>query len=132
MPLVAKQHDLLLGEPLSEVPSVYYSRIFRYLEALRLKANSPKSEDHQKKSYTIANYLYLIHERINLKIVRDIDYKKIQVFARKNKDLIVYLFEKEFSEFSIESLLSWIEPTIDILDCGLYRPSNRHNKHVFH
>ena len=116
MAVVTKLPDLNLGQPLPGVSKNYYSEISRYLEELRKQEQAEKPEGYDTIKFTIANYLYLIHERLNLEKFREVDYDQVQNFATKNKDLIRYLFEKKFPQYPVEALNTWIEPSIDIFE----------------
>lgn len=135
MPEVLDHTTINVGQRLPDVPTIFYRNTFRLLEELRMLSSAPVPDNYDAIKYGITNYLYFIHERFNKEVVRDIDYSNIQNFVTKNKDLMLYLFDKQFSnEYpdSGEALRTWIDQPIDILDCGMYKPSNRYNKHIFH
>ena len=133
MPGTLKRPPVNLATDLSGVDKNFYARIDSDIVNILGKPGKDLSaSDHKKAKYIIANNLFLIHEYLNLGKVRDIDYSRIQAFATTNKKLTRFLFKKHFKNYSLDVLDSWLVPSVDILECAMYRPSNRYNKHNFH
>lgn len=98
-------------------------------------ADNEEGPDYEMARLVLLNNLYLIHERLNLHAIRDIDYDQVHSFALQNKDLVRYLFRALFEEKyhpTMEVYDNWLQPAMDMLECNLYSPSNRYTKHIFH
>lgn len=133
MPATVKIPSLNLTAEINGVNRSFYARVQPDIKGFLGRPGSVlTAAEHKKAQYIIANHLYLIHEYLNLGKVRDIDYSRIQAFATTNKKLTRYLFKKHFKNYSLNVLDSWIEPSVDIIECAMYRPSNRYNKHNYH
>lgn len=122
-----------LASTLSWVDKSFYVRVEPdILSILGRPGKDLSAANHKKARFIIANHIYLIHEYLNLGKVREIDYSRIQAFAKNNKKLTRYLYKKHFKNYSLDVLDSWLDPAVDILECAMYRPSNRYNKHNYH
>jgi hypothetical protein len=102
------------NEPLKEILEDIYSRIIQILDDLNQKADFSSEKEYEEAKTIVANNIYLIYERIYLKIVRGIDYSNIQIFAKRNNEFIKYIFKKNFPEASIEAFNTWIQTSMNI------------------
>ena len=78
------------------------------------------------------NNLFLIYERLYKHMARDVDYKELQNFAIESREMLRFLFSKVYDHSSLKVFEDWTKPSIDILECAMYRPANRYNKHIYH
>ena len=117
---------------LDGIPEEHYKAVFQILDGLGKREQFSSTAKYVQTQYVLANYIYLIYERLNLNMVRDIDYNQLQTFAIKNKDFVRMVFNKQFGESSAEALENWLQPEMDILECAMYRTSNRYTKNIFH
>lgn len=130
MPEVLEYKKIDFTTYLYGVDKDFYPKVRENME--QFLDNSLSADEKTKATFIVSNHLYLIQEYLNLGRIREIDYTRIHSFAMKNKDLVRYLFKRLFIGYSIDVVNSWLEPSVDILECAMYRPSNRYNKHNFH
>lgn len=115
------------------VTADHYTRINKWVDKLGKKKEFSSAQKYEQAKFIISNHLFLIHEYVNLGKARNgFDYDRIQKFAIKNKDLVRYLFRKQYTGFTVEAFDAWVEPQVDMLECAMYLPSNRYNKHNHH
>jgi hypothetical protein len=128
--------NMIVSTSLEDIDSEVYRKILGVLEDVEPfeEGGDFSSEQEYQESLTIiADRIYLIYECVHLKIVREIDYVDIKHFAISNNDLVKYVLKEVFQEeFLIEALDAWTQVHIDMLECAMYRPSNKNNKHVYH
>ena len=125
-------HHIKATVPLDNTDKVVYEKISDILHSFEQRPRFSSDEDYEEGLTFIANNLYLIYERLYLSVVRKIDYTDIRNFAISNKGFVKHIFKTNFPEFSIEALDAWTQLHVDILECAMYRSSNKSNKHIYH
>jgi hypothetical protein len=118
--------------PLENAEPAVYNEIMQILRDFNQGPRFSGKTDYEEGLTFIANNLYLLYERLYLNIVREIDYTDIKNFAVNNDEFVKDIFKTHFPKFSIQALDTWTQVHLDILECAMYRNSNKHNKHVYH
>lgn len=116
---------------ISGVPDSYYNEMGVIIDTLTGRdANS--DSDYKEAKLVVANYVYLVYERLELNVVRDIDYEQVKTWASENKKITTLLLRKEWPAFSLVAFDKWISHDIDILKYSMYSRSNYFNKNIYH
>lgn len=141
MPTEVTMHSKTQIEAAAELPHIDWEVSQKILSCLKedfrhQRRHFPPGregyKEYKKALAVIANHIYLIYEYLYLKVAREIDYTDIKNFAIKNNDVVKYVLKRKFPEFSMEALDSWTQIHIDLLECAMFRSSNKYNKHIYH
>ena len=116
---------------MSGVQNGYYHSMFEFLDQVS-RRDSDSSPEYREIKFIISNYIYLVYERLQLNLIREIDYEQVRSWAHTNKKLAKYLLKRYSVTFPMEAFEKWITPDVDMLNCAMYRPSNRFTKHRYH
>lgn len=119
-------------EPLEDRLEDVYNNILQIIDGFQQGNRFTSLEEYDKAKHLIANYIYLIYERLYLNFVRKINYTDVKHFAINNNEFVKYILRNHFPEVSLELLDRWTQVKIDLLECAMYRSNNRLNKHIFH
>lgn len=117
----------------TEIPGVeegYYTQMFQQIDDLT-KRDPIADQDYYRSRYVVANFVYLIYERLQKNIVREINYEEIRSWAKKNHRLAQY-FLYGMKEFPKEVFEYWLNPPMALYTCSMYTRTNRFNKHIYH
>ncbi len=109
----------------------YYESMADLLDDLS-KQNAAEDSAYKRARFVVSNYVYLIYERLQRNMVREIDYDRVKSWASINKKLAGYLLKQQWDDFPMEVFEKWIAPDIDLLSCGIYSRSNRFTKNIYH
>lgn len=71
----------------------------------------------------LTNSLFLLYERLYLKMARDVNYKKLQKFAIQYRDMFRLMFTKIYADESPKALESWICPQTSMAETTMYSSS---------
>lgn len=129
---IPEKAPLVISKEMAGVDTSYYTDIFKDLDELGSAEEFASEDDFEKAKYIIANYTYLVHERLGQKLVRDINYNQVKRWATENQSLVRHLFSLHFKDFNIIAFNKWVQPKTEMIEMGFYTPSNRANKNIFH
>lgn len=121
---------LEITSEMSGVVAEFYRSMFEQLDAISRKT-AKDDLDYSRGRYIISNYLYLIIERLQHNVTREIDYDQVKSWASKNRKLASYLLSKE-EGFPMAAFDKWITPEVDLINTGMYSPSNMFTKNIYH
>jgi hypothetical protein len=117
----------------SEIPGVepgYYERMFKEIDFIG-KKDAATDPEYARARYVIANYVYLIDERLRKNIVREIDYDQLRSWAHENREVALSLLSK-IEKFPQAAFIRWIMPQTGLLRGSMYSRSNQFNKNIYH
>ncbi|HSZ87400.1 MAG TPA: hypothetical protein VK787_15310 [Puia sp.] len=116
--------------PLSNVEKKFYENLLRELDDYLLDTDK-ESAQYKAAKNIIANNIYLLYERIKLNKVREIDYTTVRNFGVRYKDFVRDILGNT-KGFPLESLDSFLQVNVDLLESAMYRKSDMFNKNIFH
>lgn len=124
---IVPEDGLDITAEISDVEDGFYTSMFKKIDDRITKENpsfNTEAETYRQKRNIIANYLYLIYERLQIYKVRDIDYEQIKSWAKKHKDLATLLLST-IDGFPMEAFYRWIIPRVPLYKYSMYRRRNR-------
>jgi len=128
---VIPEKGLEITQEIGDVEAGYYQTMGYLLDELSHK-NAEDDNEYRRTRFVISNYIYLIYERLLRDKVREIDYDQVRSWANKNKKLATRLLTSSWDKFPMEAFEKWVSPQSDLLNCGMYRSSNRFTKNTYH
>jgi hypothetical protein len=124
---------LNISQRIADVQAGYYPSMFRHIDSLGKEGEFKGDNDlYMQAKFIMANYTYLIYERLELKLVRDINYTQVRAWAAKNRILVRRLLTAQYPAFEIAAFDNWVQPDTQIQKIGMYSASTRLTKNNFH
>lgn len=125
--------SLDISKKIDNVAKGYYASCFRNIDKLGKEHEfNGDRKLYLSARYIIANFVWLIHERLEHKIFRDLNYQQIKSWGRQNRELVEWLLSIQFPEFELPAFKHWAIPQIGHYEVSMYSPSNRYNKNTWH
>ncbi len=118
---------------LEDVSDEFYAGIAKLMDDLGYSEQFVGREDEYKKLKTlIGSFIFLIHERLELKIFRRVKYSYICKWTIEFIDLACYLLKTTYPELNLNLVHKWANPTPPIIHGSLYSRSDATTKHMYH
>lgn len=125
--------NFIISGPIADIRETYYDEMFPWIDTLGKEAEFNGNKGlYDQARYIIANYVQLVYERLELKFTRDINYTEVKDWASENDEVVRYLLSCQFPKFEIGAFDKWIQPDTEIIKMGMYSPSTRQNKNIYH
>ncbi len=123
----------LLSQKQEGIDPGYYRSAFKAIDKLEKQGQfRGNKQKYLEAKYIIANLVFFVHERLEKKITRHVNYTRIREWSAKNSDLARYLLSEQFPDFEIDAFDKWAQPETELMKMGMYSPSTPKTKHIFH
>ncbi|UAY51297.1 hypothetical protein [Ferruginibacter albus] len=128
---MTQSKNILLSAKLSGINDPAYTKFLKKSKDLKIWSEKEEDYVHLEKDFQniVANYAYFIYEYLEKNNSRKIDYRVVKKFAKEYKNMLDYLF----AQTSLQSKLnSWLKEKVEMVEMGMYMPTNSYNKNVHH
>ncbi len=124
-----KTDEIMLSNPLLDISDPIYPKLFEKAKKVEVWTGDTYAPLDIKSQRILTNYSYFIYELLELNQTRLIDYRTVKKFAKTNKGMLDYVFDKNPV---ISKLNSWLKEDVEIVEMGMYIPTDNYNKNTHH